>query len=187
MQVVVCERGRGAALPGNCTAECGLRQCCSSSLCPHWSLQTHQLLFYAPKHTIWCQQTFLSGTRSLREALTKWGVSGALSIKPHPEAKLCFYCVDTSKHVLPPPPTARVVICSHFFTSAALFTVGLCVWFTVLSDAEFPMLPWSPKAMQFVLSRLKLHLEAADQLSGNAIFSTIFSASRLWSSSCKRW
>lgn len=84
--------------------EVGLRHCGSSSLCPRLPLQTHQLLFCAPKHQIWCQQTFLSGTRSLRGALTEWGVSGALGIKPHPEAKLRFYCVDASKHVRPPPP-----------------------------------------------------------------------------------
>lgn len=108
--------GMWAALPGNCTAECGLRQCGSSSLCPRRSLQTHQLLFYAPRHKIWCQRNFpVRDYRSLRGALTEWGVSGALSIKPHPEAKLCFYCGDTSKHVLPPPPNSPCCDLLTFF------------------------------------------------------------------------
>lgn len=87
--------------------------------------------FCPQKHENCCSETFLSGTRSLQGTFTKWGVSE--STKPHPEAKLCFYWVDRSKHVHPP--------CQHP-TLATLFTPGL--WISVI-DCTVPNISMKPK------------------------------------------
>lgn len=132
MQVVVCERGPSSAPPGSCTAECGARQCSHRHFVTRGL--TDQLLFL-------CTETWIGATKLSCQALdhskepsqSEVCLFSALSLKPRPEAKRCFYWVDRSKHVCPS--------CQH----PALATLLTLDWWLSLIERTVPSISMKPK------------------------------------------
>lgn len=124
------------------------------------------LLFLCTKIFILWHWTFVSRAWSLQGVWT-W----TLCIKPCPEAKLCFYWVDKSNHVL--------LTCQHPASATPPLDHS---WIEIgFIECTAPHIPMKSKDNAICCTSLKTAQKSRRQLTENPIVSTILS------SSCKLW